>query len=113
MATIDFDLCAEFPVARLSSRPAVSTPDGSPIVRSRDIVERELRVFKLEWSDMPRQLLKRLRYLWAQTGGSVLAMDFTPPDESEIEVRFRQGTLHYEVMNGVKVSLQVELEEVR
>jgi len=113
MAAIDFDVCAEFPVTRTSSRPAVSTPDGSPIVRSRDIVERELRIYKLQWADAPRQVLARLKDLWARAYGPVSAMDFTPPNESEIEVRFRMGTLHYEIQSSSQMSIEVELEEVR
>lgn len=113
MATIDFDLCAEFPVTRTSWRPAVSTPDGSPIVRARDIVERELRIYKLQWADAPRQILVRLKDIWARAAGPVAAMDFTPPDETEIEVRFRQGSLRYEILNAAKCSLELELEEVR
>lgn len=113
MADIDFDICAEFPVTRTSSRPAVSTPAGATIVQSRDVVERELRIYLLEWRDAPRQILARIKALWAQALGPVVAMNFTPANESEIEARFVRGSLQYQVHSAVKCSLQVELEEVR
>lgn len=114
MATETFDLCSEFPGVRVSMQPALSTPDGSPIVRARTIDPRPLRTWSLSWSGVPRELLLRLRILWREAGyGPSQAMDFTPPGESAIEARFRSGTLTYQIESPTTCSFSLELEEVR
>lgn len=109
-----FDVCSAFPFTRLSARPAVSTPDGSPIVRAREVTERPLRIFTISNENAPRQILMRLKDLWrVRTHGPSQAMDFTPPDETLIQVRFRAGTFQYAVKSATHASFSVELEEVR
>ncbi len=114
MAAETFDLCSEFPYSRTSVRRAVSTPDDSPIVQCRDVNERELRVFKLEWSGAPRQILARIKDLYREkTFGPTAAMNFTPQGESQIEVRFLRPTLEYVIRGANSVDVTLELEEVR
>jgi len=113
MATIAFDLCSEFPTDRVSLRSAVSTPDGSAIVHARNVNETELRVWRIVWDAAPRQLVERLKDLSIAAYGSVLPMDFTPPGESAVEVRFREGTLRYEIQSATSCGIEIELEEVR
>jgi len=114
VATETFDICAEFPYTRMSWRPAVSTPDGSPLVRSRDVNERELRIYKIEWSEAPRQIIERIKDLYVnRVFGPTIAMNFTPTGESEHEVRFKEATFQYRILSAVSVSCELELEEVR
>jgi hypothetical protein len=114
MAAETFDICSEFPFTRISWRPAASTPDGSPAVRVREINERELRIYKLVWSQAPRQLIARIRDLYRnRTFGPTVAMDFDPPDDPSIEVRFLEGSLRYSITGATTVDCELELEEVR
>lgn len=113
MAAETFDICSAFPATRVSQRPALSTPAGSPVVRARTINERELRIFTINCPQAPRALLIRLKQLWRELAlGPSQAMDFTPQDESQIEVRFRAGTLSYSIESATQASFSVELEEV-
>lgn len=99
---------------RVSSRPAASTPDGSAIVRSRDLDERQLRIFRVTQRNGPRAYLVRLKDLWQRVGfGGSQAMNFTPSNEDELEVRFLPGSLSYSVRSATEASFDVELEEVR
>lgn len=113
MASETFDICSAFPSTRVSQRDAVSTPDGSPIVRAREINERPLRVFTIAY-DGPRQALARLKDLWRRLCyGSSQPMTFTPKDEAIIEVRFLPNTLSYKISGATHASFSVELEEIR
>lgn len=113
MATINFDICHEYPAERISSRPAIATPEGSAVIRAREVVERELRSYVIRWDGVPRQILRRIRALWAQTSGPILPMNFTPPNESAIEVVFADDALRYEAISATTVSAELTLEEVR
>lgn len=114
MASETFDICAGFPVTRLSVRTAASTPDGSPSVRARNKNELNLRVYTLHYDKVPRQLLARVKRLWRDTCfGPSQPMNFTPPDESAIEVRFKMGSFRYQIESATAATFQLELEEVR
>ena len=111
MADIDFDICAEFPFTRTSVRRALFSDLGG-IRQVRQVNQRERRVFVLVWDKAPLQLQRRIKAIWADTYGPVRAMNFTPPGESELEVRFRKDSLSRVYSSAASGSLELELEEV-
>lgn len=114
MAAETFELCVGFPVVRSSFRYAVSTPDGSPVVRARNVNETGLRTFTLRDENMPRQVLAALKLFWREIClGPSQPVNFTPPGETEIEVRMKQPSFVYQVVSATKASVTFDFEEVR
>lgn len=114
MASITFDIsCVPPEFVRVATRRAAATPDGSPIVRARRINQRVLRSYQIEFSrETPWTVIQALNETWRATKGPVIPMNFTPPGESEIEVRFKKNskrTVRHSILCG---SASVELEEV-
>lgn len=111
MSTETFDICAEFPYARVSQRRAVSSALGG-IRQVRQVNQREIRVYTLTWDEAPLVLQRRIKAIWDATFGPVCAMYYTPEGESQIQVRFAHDTLSRVYDSAVTGSLTIELEEV-
>lgn len=112
VASIDFDLPAEFELTRTSARRAVSSAPEMGVRRARQIAERQIRTFQLKWKNAGEGIFRRLDLLWAATKGNVVPMNFTPPGESQIEVRFAAPDIAYNRVSVFGGELALELEEV-
>ena len=99
-----------------SRRRATQTTKGSPIWRGRQINERALKTFGLEWPNTGAGQKAQLLKAWNDAHGNVAAMNYTPigdVDANAIEVRFVDGTLETEQLNAKRWRLRAEIEQVR
>jgi len=80
--------------------------------RGREINERPLRRWTLTYSSTDL-ILDEVERAWAATYGPVLALSYTPPGESAIEVRFAANTLQRVRTSVATGQVTIVLEEIR
>jgi hypothetical protein len=113
MTAVDtFDIDPGFEFVRTSMRNASqSAADRYGVVLCRQINERQVRVFSLNWQSVPAQVLTRIRQIADKAFGPVGRVNFTPPGESQLEVCFTANTIKDIQRTATDASLTVELEE--
>lgn len=100
----------QFPGERASVRRAYRSGREGGNVRARQVQEREMRVWSLQWepaTDGDRYLVRTAFDL----AGTVLDLDWTPPNESAIRVRFSEAPRFVQV-NAKVWQVSCVLEEV-
>lgn len=94
-----------------SQRRAVQSPIESGQSRARQINERALRRWELVYDSLDG-ILTEVERAWTITGG-ILAISYTPPGGSAVDVRFAEDTLERVRRNAAAGSVTVILEEIR
>lgn len=95
-----------------SQRRAVQSPIESGQSRARQINERALRRWELVYNSLDG-ILDEVERAWATTYGPVLAISYTPPGGSAVEVRFARDTLTRARTSVASGQVTVVLEEIR
>jgi hypothetical protein len=105
-----FDLPPGFEIVRRSTRRAYASTREHGNVRTRQVREREVRRWTLRYRIAPKGFEYVVHDFWSDSFGA-LDIDWTPPGESAIRVRFAAPP-SVTWRNEHVVSLEIEIEEV-
>ncbi|MEM7166034.1 MAG: hypothetical protein AAF581_11240 [Planctomycetota bacterium] len=78
------------------SSPSVTASSGGPVTRARAIYPESMpyaNAWSWAWEYAPAPTHSTLLSLWRDTRGGADIFQWTPPGESQIDVRFVPGTL--------------------
>ena len=110
MAVYTWTMCPAT-LVETSQRRAIQAPAELNQSRGRQINERELRRWVLTYDSLAG-ILTEVERAWTITGG-ILAISYTPPGGSAVDVRFAEDTLERVRRNPAAGSVTVILEEIR
>ena len=99
-------------VVETTMRRAVQSPTDSGHSRGRQINQRSLRSWELVYDSFDL-IIDEIERAWAITKGPVLAVSFTPPGGSAVDVRFASNTLERVRRSVATGSATIVLEEIR
>ena len=102
----------EFALEVTPERRQAETPIGAGAVFSRQINERAIRSWRLQWTTGTRGQHHLLTTAWADSRGGVLRMDYLTEDNAEtVTVRFVPESLRVAQTSASVFRMSVEIEE--